>query len=350
MHKYFLAIMILLLTPILSFAAGRDDLVGLCYHQVEPKASGKFSLSTEKFRAQLQYLKNHNFVSLNSDDLENIYLKGSPMPANAILITFDDGYKTVFDYALPIMQEFGFKGVVCIYPSFIGAGKAMSWQQLKRLLELGWSVESHSMTHANLASKADQPMAEEEFFKKEIVAPKQIIETKLGNHVKFMVWPYGCYTTRTIEAAKKAGYIGALTVDGGATGKTESPFQIKRQVVYASDDMNKFLIRLGMRAIKIDEHHPAPGLVTSNLATFSCRLPELTDYSPEKFVLNAKLTGHKTTFSFDPQTRILSGTISGEAKPGNHFFDVYLRDKKTGITGQHGWLFTVSGGKTRNSY
>lgn len=331
-------------------AAARNDLPALCYHQVEPRASGKFSLSTDKFRQQLEYLRSRNFTSLNSDDLEQIMAGKRPVPENAIIITFDDGFRTVYDYAFPIMKEFGFKGIVCVYPAFIGSGKAMNWNQLQNLINEGWSVESHSMTHANLSTKVDQPEIEKTFLEKEIINSRQIIEKKLGNKVKFMVWPYGCYTTQAIEMARGAGYVGAMTVDGGASYPELSSFQLKRQVVYANDDMNKFLIRLGMRALKVSQQIPAPGAVISELATFSCQLPELADYSPEKYVLNAKLTGKKVTFNFDAQTRILTGSVGSKLKSGNYFFDIYLRDKKTGITCQHGWLFTVRGGNIKNSY
>ncbi len=349
-HIIIIATLLSLFIIVQAQSAPRHDIPGLCYHQVEPKASGKFSLSVEKFREQLQYLKSRNYQALNSDDLEKIFVNGGAVPDNPVVITFDDGYRTVFDHALPLMREFGFKGIVCIYPSFIGSGKAMNWEQLRMLIAEGWSVEAHSMTHANLSAKVDQPELENKFLQHEIVTPKRLIEEKLGNRVRFMVWPYGCYTLKSIEVARKAGYIGAMTVDGGSSYASLSPFQLKRQVVYANDDMNKFLIRLGMRSLTVTEQSPAPGEVLFGMASFSCRLPDLGDYSPEKYVLNAKLTGKKVSFNFDNETRLLTGQISTPMPAGNFFIDVYLREKSSGITAQHGWLFTVGGGKIKESY
>lgn len=345
----FLSILVIFVFSAVPVVAVRYDLPALCYHQVEPKPSGKFSLSIEKFRQQLDYLSKHNFVSLSSQDIAEIMAGKRPIAANSIIITFDDGFRTVYDYAYPIMKEYGFKGILCIYPSFIGANKAMTWQQLAHLLNEGWSVESHTMTHANLASKINNP-DETAFLEKEIIKSKNVIEQRLHNKVRYIAWPYGCYTQKAIEIAKAAGYIGAMTVDGGANYPSLSPWQIKRQVVYAKDDMNKFLIRLGMQALPVCEQYPAPGAVVAELATFSCRLPKLADYSPEKYVLNIKLTGKKINFNFDPQTRILTGSVSSACRSGNYFFDVYLRDRRTGITCQHGWLFTVYNSKIKSSH
>jgi peptidoglycan/xylan/chitin deacetylase (PgdA/CDA1 family) len=345
-----LTIMLFAVLCSINSATARQDIASLCYHQVEPSPRGKFSMSSEKFRQHLAYLKSRNFKSLNSNELDQILNHGAKPAENSVIITFDDGYRTVYDYALPIMKEFGFTGIVCIYPEFIGAGKAMSWEQLKHLISEGWSIECHSMSHANLA-KNDLPEAGlSEFLHKEIVRSKEIIERKLHNQVLFMVWPYGCYTQKSIETARQAGYVGAMTVDGGSNYAGMSPWQIKRQVIYANDDMNKFLIRLGMRAIKVRQRYPAPGDIIDQLATFSCTLPDLNDYSHDNYVLNIKVTGRKTSFSFDKESKTLRASISTPMKPGNYFIDVYLRDRKTGITQQNGWLFTIAGKNDKGSY
>ncbi|NCB38089.1 MAG: polysaccharide deacetylase family protein [Erysipelotrichia bacterium] len=337
---------LIILTVILLLSAtvhARTDIAAFCYHQVEPSASGKFSLTLEKFKNQLDYLKKRNYKSLNSEELLAAISTSSATIENQVVITFDDGFKTVYDYAFPAMQEAGFKGIVCVYPSFIGSRLAMTWQQLKELIKAGWSVECHSMSHTNLSSLHEDPAREKAFLQHEIVAARQIIESKLGNRVKLMVWPYGVYTQNTIQTIKDADFAGAMTVDGGANYKGISPYMIKRQVIYNTDDMDKFLMRFGMAALPLTDQHPQPGQVVEQLATFSCKIANLSDYSPEKYVLNAKTTGKKVSFSFDQANRTLTASVASNFAPGNYFIDIYLRDKKTGVTAQNGWLFTVAG-------
>ncbi len=342
---------ILLFMVILSSTLyARTDIAAFCYHQVEPVTGNKFSLTVEKFTAQLEYLHQRGYKSLNSEELLAALAPDSPGVDRAMVITFDDGYRTVYDHAFPIMQKFGFRGIVCIYPSFIGSKLAMDWEQLKKLIDEGWSVECHSMTHANLAARYDNPEQEKQFLKQEIIASRDIIERQLGNKVRFMVWPYGVYTDRSLKLARESGFAGAMTVDGGASYRGLSPYLVKRQVIYNTDDMNKFLIRFGMRALPVSQQHPEPGQVISQLATFTCRLDELADYSPDKYVLNAKVTGKKVDFSFDRETRLLTARVSSEFQPGNYFIDIYLRDKATGITAQNGWLFSIAGKGGKTSY
>ena len=350
MKKTIILSLVLIFTSFTMTLIARTDIAGFCYHQVEPVASSKFSLSLANFTRQLDYLHQHGYKSLNSEELLAALATDSPPVKKAVVITFDDGYRTVYDHAFPVMQKFGFRGIVCIYPSFIGSRLAMSWQQLKELIDAGWSVECHSMSHSNLATHYDAPEREEKFLNHEVISSRNIIEKQLNNKVKFMVWPYGVYTDRTIKLVRDSGFAGAMTVDGGANYRGLSPYLVKRQVIYSTDDMNKFLIRFGMCALPASQQYPEPGQVVAQLATFTCRLDDLADYSAEKYVLNAKVTGKKVDFSFDAKTRILTGKINSAFKPGNYFIDIYLRNRTTGITAQNGWLFTIAGKSNKTGY
>lgn len=329
---------------IIALAAGIPaealSIPALCYHQVRPGASGQFELTPDVFREQLGILKAQGYKSLNSDELLAMLRSNNASAGRSIVLSFDDGYASVYDFAFPIMKEMGFTGIACIYPQFIGAGSAMTWDQLRELASEGWSIESHSMSHTNLAMGYGTP-AHAAFLKHEIADTRQLLEKQLGAPVKFMVWPYGIYTEQAENVARDAGYLGAMTVDGGANYPGLDTFRVKRQVVYRSDTREKFLIRLGMAAVQVTDQHPRPGEVTTALASVGCKLPLLADYSSATYVLNAKVTGGALDFRFDPETREVQARPTGKIKPGHRFIDIYLRDTRTGITAQHGWLFTI---------
>jgi len=334
------AVFAALLIFTLGLPAGAFSIPSLCYHQVKPGAKGQFEISPETFREQLGILKAQGYRSIDSQELLSLLRDGSQPTGKPILITFDDGYSTVYDYAFPAMQEFGFVGIACIYPAFLGSSNAMTWDQLGEMSEAGWSIESHSMSHSNLAQGYGTPMYAK-MLEHEIAGSRQLIEKQLGTSVRFMVWPYGIYTEQAEKAARDAGYLGAMTVDGGANYPGLDPFRIKRQVVYRSDSREKFLIRLDMAAIEVTDQHPRPGEVLGSLASVGCRLPALADYSPQKYVLNVKATGGALDFRFDPATREVQARPKAPLKSGHRFIDIYLRDLRTGITAQHGWLFTI---------
>ena len=226
----------------------------------------------------------------------------------------------------------------------------MSWAQLKELISEGWSVECHSQTHANLSSKYINEKAEKQFLQREIVNSKSVIEKHLNSKVLFMVWPYGVYTDRCLTMLEAAGYKGAMTVDGGGNYPGIDKFFVKRQVIYRTDSMEKFLIRLGMQGIKVTERHPAPGAVVESLSSFTCVLPDLSDYSPENYKITVRPNSGKSSFEFDPESKTVHGKMNSKLKSGNYFMDVYVRDKRTGVTYQNGWLFSIKGNINKSSY
>jgi hypothetical protein len=106
-----------------------------------------------------------------------------------------------------------------------------------------------------------------------------------------------------------------------------------------------------MSGLPLENRYPQPGATLKTIATFSCEIPGLQDYSPDKYVLNAKLTGRRVSFNFDANTQTLRAELNRPLdKAGNYFVDVYLRKKETGITAQNGWLFTIEGKDLKTNY
>ncbi len=338
------AIRLLLLLP--AFLAGCSPLAAstipvLCYHQVIPKPTGQFQISSADFRDQIARMKALGFTTINSKTFLKAVQNREEFVRKVALITFDDGFRGVYDYAFPIMKEFGFVGVVCVYPRFIDSPGGLSWAMIREMIDGGWSVECHSLSHADLWKTPSDPGEKKAFLQREIAEARKIIREKTREPVDFMVWPYGIYTEETEKIAVEAGYSGAFTVDGGGNSHSIDPFRVKRQVVYRTDSPEKFVIRLEMGYLEVGAASPRPGEVLSRLTTMKCTLPTLVDYSPQNYVLNAKVTGGTIDFAFDPATRQLTGNVHGNLRRGQHFIDIYVRDLRTGTTSQCGWLFTI---------
>ncbi|MBI3039160.1 polysaccharide deacetylase family protein [bacterium] len=313
----------------------------LCYHQVKPKAKGKFEISTEAFFEQLKTLKSRGYKAINSHKLIDFLSGRTSFPSKPVVVSFDDGYKNVFTNAFPIMQKFDFVGVVCVYPKFIGSGNAMSWENLKELALAGWTIECHTFSHRNMGDLPSSLDKRKAVLQDEISRPKQLIEKAIGKPVLFITWPYGVYTEETERFAKKAGYLGAFTVDGGANYPNIDPFRVKRQVIYGSDNLAKFLIRLEMESLPLEGCVPAPGKVLSSLKEIECTIPGMENEKLENYVLNVKITGGKLKFGASSRPSKVWASPAGALSYGPHFIDVYLRDKRTGVTKQNGWFFTL---------
>lgn len=209
----------------------------LCYHSIS-NDDWSFTTTPSDFVKQMEYfVKSKNIVKLSE-----IINPKSKRESSQVAITFDDGYESVYQNALPILRRLKIPATVFVLGDNVNPDrnemsrtkKLLSVQQIRKLNELGWEIGFHSKTHAYTRALHESEMREE------IVDGKKEIEEKLGLRLKYFAYPRGIYTSRIIEVVKQAGYEAAFTVDGGALTKTIDPFHIPRTVLDGNRDMQQF--------------------------------------------------------------------------------------------------------------
>ncbi|WP_157678207.1 polysaccharide deacetylase family protein [Oleiphilus messinensis] len=162
----------------------------LCYHQFTNGSvpRNRLEVSAKQLDAQLKFLQKEQFTVLSLRQLV-AYLEGrAEIPEKSVVITVDDGFRSVYDVAFPLFQQYQFPVTVFIYTDFIGGAAALSWEQMKIMKHSGIvDIQSHSKSHASLAEftfqNSSPPHLESEimdFVKQEVFAPEALIEKKLG--------------------------------------------------------------------------------------------------------------------------------------------------------------------------
>lgn len=203
MKKRNLLSAILVATFILNASASYSENKGvyiLCYHAFLEKKD-PYSFSNDQFRDQLQRLKKSGFTFVTFEDMINQNISGT----KNILITIDDGNKSVYQAYYSIMKPLGIKPVLGIYPAIIGkVHYAMTWDEVKRLANDGCYIASHGYHHMYLSTKYYEK--EPQSFKKEIYLSKKVLEEKLGRKIELMVYPFGVSSDIAIAELKNAGY------------------------------------------------------------------------------------------------------------------------------------------------
>ena len=139
-----------------------------------------------------------------------------------IVITFDDGQKSVYTYAYPIMKQYGIKGTVFIIPSYIGKPNYLTLAELTELHNAGWTIANHSFDHTNLAI----------LNKENITYEIQTTINWLKNNgfedgAYYFASPYGSYNTAVIEVCHELGIkIHRTTIEGYVTCPLDDFLQI----------------------------------------------------------------------------------------------------------------------------
>ncbi len=219
-----------------GYGAGEKRCVILMYHRFRLIPANKYEVSHADFRAQLEYIARNGYEVISVDQLVEALQTNEPdlLPPRSVVITVDDGYRSVYDYAWPVLAEYGFPFAVYIYTNYVGAGgKSMTWHELSELAADDLvTIGAHSISHGNLASSKKTGAAYPYWVERELTYPKHRLEAATGRPVRTFAWPYGSFNSYALGVAIKAGYEGLLTVVPGANSMETSPYYLHRYGIY----------------------------------------------------------------------------------------------------------------------
>lgn len=188
-----------------SVASGHG--VVLLYHHVSTETPASTSISPEKFSEHMAYLKQHHSVVPLKMLVENIQ-DGTPLPKDAVAITFDDGYQNILENAHPILKKYDFPYTVFINPDLIGKeSHQLDWAQIKKMAKQGVSFANHTRIHKHLLIGNEQSDWLNTTMKN-IKHAEQSIKDNSGFDLKYLAYPYGEYNESLSQAIVKNGFVG----------------------------------------------------------------------------------------------------------------------------------------------
>lgn len=196
-------------------------------------------VSLENFDKQMQYLKSYcNVIPFHL--LYDILLKNAPVPANSVVITFDDGFKSFYELAYPVLRKYGLPATCFLVTSFLDdvQGNFMGWDDVGEIVKDGLvEIGSHTTSHRSL------PSLDENRLRLELQESKTLLEEKLGIAVRFFSYPYGTlshFNDLCSRAVGECGYDLACTAVNGLNWQSTDPYRLKRTKVECGDTMATF--------------------------------------------------------------------------------------------------------------
>ena len=222
----------------------------LCYHRFGNKAS-KLTVTPAAFAAQMSYLAKNGYHVLPLARLDDFLSGREPLPRKSVIITIDDGYRSTFEVAYPVLKQHRFPATVFLYSDFVGAGDALNWAQMKEMTASGLvDIQPHSKTHANLTLRlADESEARyRERVRREVDAPIGLIKDRLGIASVTFAYPYGDVNDVVVDLLAKQGAQLGATVTPGGNGFFAYPYMLRRNMVFGNEDLDAFKAKLNIFA------------------------------------------------------------------------------------------------------
>ncbi len=200
-------------------------LVVLQYHHVSGVTPKATSISPQLFASHLAYLEEKNFKIMAMDELVNILQKGQSLPDGTAVITFDDGYRSVFDTAYPLLKKRKWPFTVFINSKAHDEKNHlfMSWKELKIMAKNGATIANHTDSHPHLIRQQSYENFEQwqHRRKREIEFAQDRIDKEIGTSLKVFAYPFGEYDARLQSQLKEMGYL-AFAQHSGPISSSDS--------------------------------------------------------------------------------------------------------------------------------
>ena len=311
-----LVIILVILCQVACVNAGKVRII--CYHELtEDPAQIEnpreyLILDRALFIQQIEYLRTHGFHFVSVEDLLAAKAGRKKLPPKPVLLTFDDAYKSFYDFVFPLLKRLKIPAVLAVVGSWIEKGPPsavksplMSWQEIAEVARSGLvEVASHSYDlHRNLIFTPQEDMyaaasvrryllserryeTDAEYLariRKDFKKAQKIFQKRLGFQPRVMVWPYGAYTMVSLAIAHDFGYELTFGLEEGLNSLEDLTAAYRYMAPNNMHDFIKFvekgeLPQYPLRAVQVDLdliYDPDPRQTERNLQALLKRLEYL---------------------------------------------------------------------------
>ncbi len=242
------------------------ELVVLAYHEIEEPERAvmpDYAITPAAFEAQITWLEGHGYHFVSVDQVLNSRRGRGRLPAQPVLLSFDDGYTSVYRSAFPVLRRHQAPAVVAVVgrwlepiggqvrfgDDWLARERLLSWEQLRAMQRSGL-VEVASHTHdlhhgipgnpqLNSMPAAstrrytpgqgyESEAAYRQRLRADLRANADLLERQLGRRPRVIVWPYGRYNETASAVARDLGMPVGLTLDDGANRPVGSLASLRR--------------------------------------------------------------------------------------------------------------------------
>jgi len=266
------------------------DATILIYHHFGDNRYPTTNVEMTAFAQQMAYLAEHGYKVLPLAEVVALLRQGRPLPPRSVVITMDDGYRTIYSKAWPLLRKHNFPFTVFLYVEGLERGYSnyLTWEQVREMQAAGVDFQDHSYSHHRLADRPANmdDKAYRRWVGADLARGRSLLAARLGRAPGFFAIPYGEYNSIVIEEARKAGYEAVLTQDGGSVGDLSDRFLLPREPILGKEWATLSHFRTVLERVDLPLADFAPSLappLARKPARFGARVIEPERYLPDSF-------------------------------------------------------------------
>ncbi|MBQ3526249.1 MAG: polysaccharide deacetylase family protein [Akkermansia sp.] len=262
----------------------------LGYHDFSnTKTATEMRMLTAEFCRQMQFLKDSDICVISMQDFLEWRFGTRCLPARCVLITIDDGWKSVYTDAYPVLKAYGYPFTLFLYVRYIGVkGSSMTHDQIQEMMAFGATIGSHSWNHLYPSKWKRYSQTSPQYaaqLQKEFI-DSQVKLSELFHNCSTYCFPGGYNTPPMLATLEASAYRAAFTVIEGKVTNTVSPYTVPRYMVFGVDS------RIFRRAVNFDGQEG----VDKTIAAINAAEAPARDFCPAAFEgLTVALTQQELT-------------------------------------------------------
>ena len=257
---YSTAVIVLAAVVVLAWPVwGSTDIATpiLVYHRFGAAVTDAMTVRTPVFEAQLETLERLGYTVIPFRMLvEHRLGAGPPPPRRAVVLTVDDGHRSVYTDMVPVLRRRRVPVTLFVYPSAVSnATYALTWEELRELRATGLiDVQSHTYWHPNFLVEKRRLSAQpyEQLVEDQLRRSRTVLEERLGTTVDLLAWPFGIHDDDLRQRAIRAGYVAAVALGRRHATTLDPIMALPRYLVTDGDQGARFEALLEGRAARGD--------------------------------------------------------------------------------------------------
>lgn len=263
-----------------SLAIDNSAAVILAYHRIDEDAFPGNSLRLENFQSHLQEIKHGDYTVMPLPDIIKAMKSGITLPPRTIAITFEGGYQSAYQNAIPLLlkEKIPFTVFYAGQNAHVDTGQYMGWNDLKSLarydfVSLGLLPDLY--THFNEDSAAG--------LKRHVNNARLEYRKIFGEEPELFSYPFGEFDTDFKNWIEKQGFIAAFGIQSGVSHPKMDYFNVPRfTMTEGFSDIERFRMITGALPIPAYDIEPDGHFIPAVNPIFGFSVPE-----EASFILNS---------------------------------------------------------------
>ena len=336
------ALFIVISVSAITSAAAETGVTVLIYHRFGEEKYPTTNVAVDRFREQTTFLKENDYTVISLESLVRSLQDRRKLPEKAVVITIDDGYKSVYENAWPVLKDFHYPFTVFLYAKATKNRHSnyMTWEQVREMKDAGVDFQNHGFAHEHMAFVPPGMDMHDyrTWIRADLAVSTKILSEELEERPSFFAVPYGEYNEIVLEEIRVFGYEAIILQDPGSVSSDTDPFAIPREPILGNEwaTMEHFRGVLERVDLPIRSEVPSAGQLPDNTPKrFGANLLYPERYVPGTIGIYVTELGWQPA-TFEDDFAGITNSITLRRRINR--VAVSAREKETGRTAVRFWM------------